>query len=302
MYNTPGKYADDVNSDDPKVLSDFLDWALPQCAPGAKYVLTMSGHGGGYQGFGGDETNGNHFMTNDGISSAIRGSLKKIDVVALDMLGFDACQMGSYVVASEYARGTPALAKMYLASEANEPNAGWAYDAINWNSFTDSVEDYALSIVDTYAHDTLVLIRADHFGTFSGHFQNLCSNMAEKLGAGDDNTFNIIQAARAECTSFLDSRVDVRDFLENLNKECGDCEFMNLIHNASSSYTAMVAPPYFATSVGEPYSGLALFFRTREEVKKSPGSDDEGWFPERYADTSDAHIWDDFLVAYYEFN
>jgi Clostripain family len=46
-----------LNSDDPKVLADFVRWGI-KTYPAQRYGLIMWDHGGQWQGFGGDEQNG----------------------------------------------------------------------------------------------------------------------------------------------------------------------------------------------------------------------------------------------------
>ncbi len=93
----------------PETLSDFLRWGA-RTFPANQYVLTMSDHGGGpIAGYGNDEAlgGGNALSTND-LQSAIAHS-----GVRFELIGFDACLMGSLEMASAFAP----YGKYFLASE-----------------------------------------------------------------------------------------------------------------------------------------------------------------------------------------
>lgn len=89
----------EVNSDDPKVLCDFLTLALEDCvSKGAdEYILTFSSHGGGHHGFGGDENTErqrrrklDHIQPNSDIVSAIKCGLDSVvgAPAEFDVIGF----------------------------------------------------------------------------------------------------------------------------------------------------------------------------------------------------------------------
>jgi hypothetical protein len=136
-YNhTQGKMVIDTiligeqDSDRPATVSAFVTQALTDCvAKGAtEYMMIFSSHGGGFEGFGGDEhqrrnrRRGLGLQPNLSILTALQGSLAAVPgaPAKLDVLGFDACLMQSADALDEYREVT----KYYLASEATEPSHG----------------------------------------------------------------------------------------------------------------------------------------------------------------------------------
>ena len=114
------------NSDDPTVLTTYLIRALSDCVAKGKddFMLTLSSHGSGYAGFGGD----NHVRKLGGVQSnasvvgAIRAALAAVADAPdrLNVLGFDACLMQAAGAADDY----KGITDYYLASEATEPGHG----------------------------------------------------------------------------------------------------------------------------------------------------------------------------------
>src|SRR3546814_743582 len=89
----------DVNTGDPQVLADFITQGIADY-PAANYALVISDHGASWPGVGGDESTEHDSLTLDEIESAIAGGLEASGVEKLDLLGFDACLMATYEVAS----------------------------------------------------------------------------------------------------------------------------------------------------------------------------------------------------------
>ncbi|MFS3130035.1 clostripain-related cysteine peptidase [Nocardioides sp. Bht2] len=116
----------DVNSADPEVLATFIADGL-SAHPNQRYALVISDHGASWPGMGPDE--GSDFDTlnlaelTDGISTG----LERAGVDKLDLIGFDACLMSSYEVASALAP----LADRLVASQELEPGHGWDYAAFD---------------------------------------------------------------------------------------------------------------------------------------------------------------------------
>src|SRR3546814_6103863 len=115
----------DVNTGDPQVLADFSTQGIADY-PAANYALVISDHGASWPGVGGDESTEHDSLTLDEIESAIAGGLEASGVEKLDLLGFDACLMATYEVASVLA---PHADRM-LASQELEPGHGWNYASL----------------------------------------------------------------------------------------------------------------------------------------------------------------------------
>ena len=113
------------NGDDPNVVYNFFATALADCvAKGStEYMAVFSSHGGGFYGFGGDDTTARKLtQVNDNIVLALETALENVAGAPdmYDVIGFDACLMQALGAADEY-RG---ITKYYLASEAVEPGHG----------------------------------------------------------------------------------------------------------------------------------------------------------------------------------
>jgi len=115
----------DVDSADPEVLAGFIADGL-EAHPAGHYALIISDHGASWPGMGPDEGSGNSVLDLADITSGIALGLEEAGVDKLDLLGFDACLMASYEVASAVAP----LADRLVASQELEPGHGWDYGAL----------------------------------------------------------------------------------------------------------------------------------------------------------------------------
>jgi len=115
----------DVNTGDPVVLEDFIARGIRE-NPADHYALIISDHGASWPGVGGDESTDGDALSLAEINEAISAGLKAAGIAKLDLLGFDACLMATYEVASTLAP----LADRLLASQELEPGHGWNYTAL----------------------------------------------------------------------------------------------------------------------------------------------------------------------------
>ncbi len=156
----------EVNMADSNVLVDFVTWAAKQF-PADHYILILSDHGTGWPGGWTDadvESNPKDILI-DGwddmlylneLDDAMAAIQKKTGIQKFDIIGFDACLMGSLEVLSM----TAPYADYAVLSQETEPSMGWAYTAflkkLTSNPKIDPAE-LAKTIVDTYINeDTLV--------------------------------------------------------------------------------------------------------------------------------------------------
>jgi hypothetical protein len=115
----------DVNTGDPVVLEDFIARGIRE-NPADHYALIISDHGASWPGVGGDESTDGDALSLAEINEAISAGLNAAGIAKLDLLGFDACLMATYEVASTLAP----LADRLLASQELEPGHGWNYTAL----------------------------------------------------------------------------------------------------------------------------------------------------------------------------
>ncbi len=137
----------DINTGDPAVLADFLSYGIENY-PADHYALILSDHGASWPGVGDDESSDGDGLSlaelNEGISDGLAGAgLEK-----LDLLGFDACLMATYEVASSLAP----LANRMVASQELEPGHGWDYTAFDEvaDDGKATVDELAGAIIDTF--------------------------------------------------------------------------------------------------------------------------------------------------------
>ena len=115
----------DVNTGDPAVLTDFIARGIADY-PADNYALIISDHGASWPGVGGDESSDSDSLTLDELQSGIADGIAGAGIDKLDLLGFDACLMATFEVASAMAP----LADRMLASQELEPGHGWDYTAL----------------------------------------------------------------------------------------------------------------------------------------------------------------------------
>lgn len=114
-----------IDTGDPAVLADFITQGIANY-PAQHYALIISDHGASWPGVGGDESAGGNGLSLAEITDGISTGLDTANVDKLDLLGFDACLMATYEVASTMAP----LADRMVASQELEPGHGWDYRSL----------------------------------------------------------------------------------------------------------------------------------------------------------------------------
>ena len=130
----------DINTGDPAVLADFLAFGIENY-PADHYALVLSDHGASWPGVGDDESSDGDGLSLAELNEGISNGLATAGLPKLDLLGFDACLMATYEVASSLAP----LADRMVASQELEPGHGWDYRAF------DTVADDGEATVDELA-------------------------------------------------------------------------------------------------------------------------------------------------------
>lgn len=159
----------DLNMGDPATLSRFLSEQIP-AHPADNYALIISDHGGAWTGLGPDEGSGNDLLTLPELTAALEGGLDAAGVEKLGLIGFDACLMATYEVASAVAP----FGERMVASEELEPGTGWDYTSLQ------SVHDRGGATADE-----LGTVLVDTFKTHS-----------EEAGQGSEVTLSLVDLTR----------------------------------------------------------------------------------------------------------
>ncbi|MBB6626833.1 hypothetical protein H5V45_05815 [Nocardioides sp. KIGAM211] len=115
----------DVDSADPELLASFIADGIEAHRAG-HYALIISDHGASWPGIGPDEGSDYDVLDLAELTDAISSGLEQAGVDKLDLLGFDACLMANYEVASAVAP----LADRLVASQELEPGHGWNYGSL----------------------------------------------------------------------------------------------------------------------------------------------------------------------------
>lgn len=117
------------NSDDPKVLTDFITWAY-KTYPSQKRGLILWDHGGQWDGgFGGDEHGPGirdkqaGSMTLRDSAAAVETALATLKVNQLEFLSFDTCLMAGAEILAQFAP----LTQLFIADAELDFGDGWDY-------------------------------------------------------------------------------------------------------------------------------------------------------------------------------
>ena len=137
----------EVDMGDDSTLYNFLVYVVENF-DASHYALVIWDHGASFYGAAIDYDDFNSMLTPNEIADALR-SLYENYGVRLDIIGFDACLMGTIEVAYELI----GVADIVVFSEELEPGDGWPYDDILSFLVSDpsvSPKDLASKIVDYY--------------------------------------------------------------------------------------------------------------------------------------------------------
>ncbi len=111
----------EVNTGSPQAVADFAIWGITNY-PARKYMLVLWDHGGAWISHLSDEDTGDD-MTLSELTDALDSVRAATGLEKFEVLGFDMCLMSQlevYQAIAPYARYS-------VASEENEPGAGWFY-------------------------------------------------------------------------------------------------------------------------------------------------------------------------------
>lgn len=149
VYGNGSSYlyqADLAHMGDESSLKLFLEYVKEGYTNFDGSFLVFWDHGGAYTGFGNDENYNNDLLT----LAEIDNALTKSSVGKFDMIGYDACLMGSV----EVARFMKTHADYQLGSEELEPGHGWLWsNVISELSTKTTIKDAGKGIIDNFVQD-----------------------------------------------------------------------------------------------------------------------------------------------------
>ena len=285
----------EIDMADPHVLASFVEFGL-NTFPADNYALTISDHGGGWTGIGPDHSSGEVLDLSE-IASALDAGLAVTDEERIDLLGFDACLMATYEVASTLAP----YADFMLASEELEPGHGWDYrslqvllddpstDAATLGSafvqgFQGQAEEQGtgaeitLSLVDLAGMDALDAAIAEFAGVLAEQVDNLGPIIGQNLASNVSYGRNPDPSRSTHLTDLgaLVSQIGV----ESLQVSDQADAVLRAINDAVLDQT--VGPARLGST------GLSIYFPPVLEL--SSGA---------YQQIPVAEQWTNFLIAYY---
>ena len=244
---------------DPNTLASFIQFCAKE-APADRYILIFWDHGGGsVTGYGYDERYPNDTMDIGEIGKALKNGGVKFDLV-----GFDACLMGTL----ETAIAVEPYADYMLASEESEPGTGWYYtrwlQMLDNNTSTNTlaigkqiIDDYtkASASMGYQVATTLSLVDlAELNGTVLKYLGSFGQELTQQLKGQD---YQSVATARNGTREFARSKrldqADLVDFCNRLGtKEAKhlataiqDAVKYNRVNNISNAYGLSI---YFPNS------------------------------------------------------
>ncbi|MDX1691875.1 MAG: clostripain-related cysteine peptidase [Acidimicrobiia bacterium] len=264
----------ELNLGSPDALAGFLEAGIG-AYPADHYALVFWNHGAGWPGMGPDETDGLDILDLADISQGLETGLAAAGVDSIDLIGFDACLMATYEVASVVAPH----ADYMLASQELEPGHGWNYESLGIFATDDDVtsDELGRAIIDGFA------AQAEAFGTGSDitlslldlsgveAFSTALSEVTGRFGEDPAGLATALTGARRGLLGFgrnpdpaLDSNhVDLGGLLDNL-AAVGGPELSTAAANALSALQTMVVANTTGPATRQA-SGLSIYFPELED-------------------------------------
>ena len=175
-----------VNTGDPIVLQRFISESI-KAYPAANYALIISDHGASWPGVGGDESAGHDALTLAELDQAIGAGLADAGVDKLSLLGFDACLMATFEVASTMAPHANRL----VASQELEPGHGWDYRVLEAAYRGATPDELGSAIIEGFnkqalsfgtEHDiTLSMVDLENFGVLDEAVTQFAAALTERV-------------------------------------------------------------------------------------------------------------------------
>ncbi|WP_243059381.1 clostripain-related cysteine peptidase [Nocardioides sp. SR21] len=288
----------DVDSADPAVLAQFIADGIEANRAG-HYALIISDHGASWPGIGPDEGTAPEYNVLDlnEIVDAVSTGLEEAGVDQLDLLGFDACLMANYEVASAVAP----LADRLVASQELEPGHGWDYRSLQvlaedpdatadelGEALIDGFEGQA---VESGTQDTITLSMVDL--TKMGALDDAMSEFADTMTSESAEVAAAVGQSEATTLGFGKNPDETQDkHLRDLGLFAAAIgenapEVADLSDAVVSALDDAVLDSVDGTATAGA-TGLTIYIPPVAELSDAA-----------YLDVSSTEDWGDFLAAYY---
>ncbi len=317
-----------ANMGDKSTLRHFLEYVMND-NNFSKYqskFLIFWGHGGSYNGFGNDQVYDMDSLSLTEISEAFNEAISEVrkdnNNRIFDLIGFDACLMGSIEVADII----KPYAKYLLASQDLESGEGW-----NWNNVIAAINNnneiinFASNVIDDFRNGekagvfnkTLSFVDLDKFNDVKEKFNVVASTAANAINnySGNKDLHDAFLKAAVEARSYgkrnLDESndrisIDWKNFAQIAKENISDGIIINELNefiNAIDKYVLYNGNDNLAYGVSfggleDPapsLSGAANDFRTAFQAVKVK---DEKLFPRIVSGPTQMNAKDLFEVPY----
>jgi len=283
-----------VNTGDPLVLQRFISESI-KAYPAAHYSLIISDHGASWPGVGGDESADHDSLTLAELDQAIGAGLADAGVDKLDLLGFDACLMATFEVASTMA----AHANRMVASQELEPGHGWDYTSLEAAYRGASADELGSEIIEGFNNQalasgtendiTLSLIDLDNFGAVDEAVSAFAAALTDRVSDVAPTVGRTLASTLGFGTN-PDPRYDTH--MKDLGILAGEIsvDALDVADEADAVVRAVndVVLDKVAGQATRGATGLSIYF---------PPSD--GYYDPDYAAVAERTGWADFLTTYY---
>ena len=285
------------NLGDAGTLAEFIEYGFTRF-PAERTALILWDHGAGWPGMGPDEGNEFDILDLQEISNGIEAGLENAGIDKLDLVGFDACLMGTFEVALAMAEH----ADVMVASQELEPGHGWDWQALEILTSNSSVDAKTLGLAiangyeqhaidnETETEITLSVIDLTRIGVVDQALKALeeplvseSESLAPKLGLAQSTSLRI---GKNPDPSLDAQMID----LGNLAEELGKIE-PELLDLTNSLVTAIddVVIGHVSGPATKASTGLAVYFPELGQYS------DQGYF-----DLEGISSWQNILTSYFQ--
>lgn len=286
----------ELNLGDPETLASFIEAGVSDY-PAERYAVVLWNHGAPWTGMGPDESNGSDILDLAEINAGFTEGLARAGLDSIDLIGFDACLMASYEVATTVADHGDFM----LASEELEPGHGWNYEALQLlvDNPEYSAVDLGQAIIDGFVGQAQVNNTEEEI-TLSlldlrvmGSVEQALDQLAQPLMANPIAAAPILAQARTASLTFgsnPDPTLDSHQIdLGNLVQHLGNADSL-LVVPAKQLERALdqlvVATASGPATTGA--TGVSIYFPVFAEH-----------FRQGYLFLEDIPVWPELLTSYY---
>ncbi len=302
----------EVNMGDPNVLADFISWGVGNYST-TNYALVLWDHGGSWYGISWDYSSSGAYLNMSELVSALDIAQTANGGLVLDVLGFDACSMGSIEVAYQ----VMPYARYLVGSEIRVPDDGFEYTgpltalAANPNmptiEFCDEIlyhyseyylslpgtpnwyelnESFTLSVVDLGLVDELVVAVG-----------SLATELQDNLGLWVNHVAVARNLTESYDAAWINDGIDIYHFAENLRNLTPNATINALAEGVMAAVEASVLnethgtnPDNSLVSVNHTH-GLSMYFYP-------PLASRDPTYPLQGMNFTQDTVWDELLALY----